>query len=43
MKHFDTNYSRFLDWLTIHMEASRGWKRLYWRLMLAVAEREALG
>jgi hypothetical protein len=33
MRSFDLNHSMKLDWAITCMEATRGWRRNYWRLI----------
>ena len=39
MSTFDLRRSRRLDWAICRMEASRGWRRAYWRLVKRWLER----
>ena len=36
---FNAHASLHLDWIICHLEATRGWRRRYWRLRKRLAER----
>jgi hypothetical protein len=36
---FDPALSARLDWAVVRMEATRGWRRLFWRLVKRYLER----
>ncbi len=39
MRSFDQHYSYRLDWVICRMEATHGWRRLYWRICKIWMER----